>query len=160
MFKQLPIISIGIFFLIEIANSAPSPHDDTEDDLDLNEQKHPTAVSFSGKPIQARKFLDDDLLDSIDRRDAANLYDLLKRATGFTNEQVQFQRELLQSHNNYRKRHCVPALQLDDELSRSAQAYAEKLARTNTFQHSGASGVGENLWSSWSSKPISNIKGE
>jgi uncharacterized protein YkwD len=67
---------------------------------------------------------------------------------------------MLQAHNDYRSSHCVPSLQLDDNLSRSAQKYAEKLARTDTFQHSRTPGVGENLWMTGSSDALSAVNGE
>jgi uncharacterized protein YkwD len=67
---------------------------------------------------------------------------------------------MLQAHNDYRSRHCVTSLQLDDNLSRSAQEYAEQLARTDTFRHSGTAGVGENLWMIGSSDALSAVNGE
>ncbi|CAF1392433.1 unnamed protein product [Rotaria sp. Silwood1] len=53
---------------------------------------------------------------------------------------------MLDAHNKYRASHCANPLQLDDTLSRSAQNYAHTLAYTNSFQHSGIRGVGENLY--------------
>jgi uncharacterized protein YkwD len=56
---------------------------------------------------------------------------------------------MLRDHNAARREVGVPDLVLDADLNRQAQAYAEELARTNTFQHSPASsrqGQGENLW--------------
>jgi uncharacterized protein YkwD len=60
----------------------------------------------------------------------------------------------LAKHNEYRKLHDAPPLQLDSGLNASAQAYAEELARRNEdgsandpyFEHSNnRDGVGENL---------------
>lgn len=144
MFKQISIISFGIFFLLALTNSAPTLNGPGEDALNPDEQGNSKIIGFSGFPIEA----------------IADFHQLSKRASGFTNEQIQFQKELLQAHNTYRKRHCVPALQLDDGLSRSAQTYAETLARTNTFEHSGTKGVGENLWNQWSSQKLGTIKGK
>ncbi|CAF0984533.1 unnamed protein product [Rotaria sp. Silwood1] len=79
--------------------------------------------------------------------------DLRKRAA-FTSNQRQFQREVLSAHNFYRARHCAKPLQLNDVLSRSAQNFAQKLANTNQFHHSGTPGVGENLYMAISSKSI------
>ncbi|CAF1331001.1 unnamed protein product [Rotaria sordida] len=61
---------------------------------------------------------------------------------------------MLAAHNSYRARHCAQPLQLDDTLCRSAQDYAQKLASTNQFSHSGTKGVGENLYKAWSSTTI------
>ena len=72
---------------------------------------------------------------------------------------AKYQREMLDAHNVYRKRHCAPALRLDDRLSRSAQNYAEKLARMNTMVHSGITGLGENLYVRRSSRKIDQMNG-
>nr|ACD54644.1 cysteine-rich secretory protein-2-like protein [Adineta vaga] len=66
---------------------------------------------------------------------------------------------MLKSHNTYRARHCVPSLQLDNALSRSAQDYANKLARMNQMVHSRTPNVGENLWMMSSSAKLNNIDG-
>ena len=77
----------------------------------------------------------------------------------FTNEQYQFQQEVLEAHNNYRARHCAGSLEFDYELSVSAQNYAEHLAQIERLVHSGTPGVGENLWQLWSSNTIDSING-
>lgn len=38
--------------------------------------------------------------------------------------------------------HSAPALKLNNTLNDMAQKYADKLADTSTFEHSGTSGVG------------------
>lgn len=76
------------------------------------------------------------------------------------NEQQTFRQQMLAAHNSYRKKHCVSALQSDDGLNDAAQKYAEHLAQTNSFQHSGAKGVGENLYASYSSQRINTVDGE
>jgi len=63
-------------------------------------------------------------------------------SAGSTSDQVQ---EILAAHNNYRAAVGVPALQWSDSLAASAQQYANYLASTGQFQHSGTPGVGENL---------------
>ena len=50
----------------------------------------------------------------------------------------------LKAHNDYRLRHGAQPLALDSELTRVAQAYADKLAAENAFKHSGCP-YGENL---------------
>lgn len=79
-------------------------------------------------------------------------------ANAFTSNQVKFQQETLQRHNELRARNCVPALKLDDALSRKAQEYAEKLARENKFEHS-RNGYGENLYMMSSSAPLTSLHG-
>ncbi|XP_032219189.2 uncharacterized protein LOC5518573 [Nematostella vectensis] len=54
----------------------------------------------------------------------------------------------LAQHNKYRQTHNAPAMTLDAEMTRSAKAYAAKLARMGSLQHSSSSernGQGENL---------------
>ena len=46
-----------------------------------------------------------------------------------------FQEEALSVHNHYRRKHRVPDLRWNNELSRGAQAWAEKIARQNSLQH-------------------------
>ena len=53
--------------------------------------------------------------------------------------------EILAAHNKYRAAVGVPALQWSDSLAAGAQQYANHLASTRQFQHSGTHGVGENL---------------
>ena len=85
--------------------------------------------------------------------------DIFDLANAFTPAQVNFQKQMVQHHNQLRARHCAAGLQLDDALSTIAQAYAEKLAAQNLFQHSG-NGYGENLYmmSSWQSLASLNGK--
>jgi uncharacterized protein YkwD len=68
---------------------------------------------------------------------------------GFTDVQNACQIEALKLHNTLRARHGVPALILDDDISRKAQAYAEHLAKTGQWGHSkNRIGLGENLYTS------------
>jgi len=71
-----------------------------------------------------------------------------------------FQTEALATHNKYRARHGVTALALDTELCARAQQYADTLASTDTFEHSGEPDLGENLYWSWSSDPAWRCGGE
>lgn len=59
-----------------------------------------------------------------------------------------FAKQSLDSHNKYRAMHGVPGMKWADDLAREAQAWAEKLARARTLQHSSKSerkNAGENL---------------
>jgi len=73
----------------------------------------------------------------------------VKLISGFT----PFQQESLAEHNKYRERHRVHLLELRKELCQSAQQYADRLAITDQFQHSGDPMYGENLYWGWSSQP-------
>lgn len=74
-------------------------------------------------------------------------------------ERLRMEKQILNAHNTYRKKHCVPEVELDDELNRSAQKYAEQMALTNYFEHSDQDVAGENLYMKSSSKEIKNFDG-
>lgn len=59
----------------------------------------------------------------------------------------------LSQHNTYRAMHHAPALTSSDALNSSAQSWANHLAATGTFAHSRTTGVGENLYVSYSTAP-------
>ena len=67
-----------------------------------------------------------------------------------------FQKSALDAHNNYRAKHHVGKLVLNQELCDIAQKYAEELARTGNFAHSGNSfhddNMGENLFACYGMK--------
>jgi uncharacterized protein YkwD len=48
-------------------------------------------------------------------------------------------------HNYFRNMHHAPALVTSDSLQISATAWAERIAKSGSFQKSGTAGVGENL---------------
>lgn len=54
--------------------------------------------------------------------------------------------EILNAHNSYRAEVGVPPLSWSDTLASHAQEWANHLAATQSFEHSGADGEGENLW--------------
>jgi len=65
----------------------------------------------------------------------------------------QFQLDALSEHNICRARHGVCLLELREELCVAAQDYADKLAASGHFEHSGDQRYGENLYWGWSSLP-------
>ncbi len=64
-----------------------------------------------------------------------------------------FIKDALDAHNEYRAKHGVSPLTLSKRLCESAQAWADKLARENRFEHDTNCDYGENLYCSWSSNP-------
>ncbi len=78
----------------------------------------------------------------------------------FTPAQCTFQQQVLDAHNAHRSHHGVPALELDDEISVSAQAYAEKLADMKKLVHSGVKHLGENLYEMSSVNPLKDVDGK
>lgn len=101
-----------------------------------------------GKPLIRREFFD---LNKLLQR---------RQSSSFTTVQRQYQQYALDAHNRHRARHCVPAMKLDDTISRSAQNYAQYLANINQMVHSGVRGLGENLYMEGSSNVIKSIDGE
>jgi uncharacterized protein YkwD len=71
-----------------------------------------------------------------------------------------FQQEALDEHNLKRQLHCTGPMTLNSSLNAFAQNYSEYLAANNLFQHSGTSGLGENLWGYSGSSPITYINGK
>ena len=70
---------------------------------------------------------------------------LLQRSIrGIYTDRRIFRQEMLDAHNYYRARHCVPPLVNDTNLTVAAQNYSDYLIRTNKFVHSGVD-EGENL---------------
>ena len=75
----------------------------------------------------------------------------------------------LKKHNELRKKHHVNDLIINNELMEIAQKYAEKIAKTNQFQHSNKKDrelknhkgewVGENIYYFWSSAKASYNSG-
>ena len=67
-----------------------------------------------------------------------------------------FQKSALDAHNNYRAKHHVGKLVLNQELCDIAQKYAEELARTGNFAHSHnnfhGDNMGENLFACYGMK--------
>jgi len=70
-----------------------------------------------------------------------------------------FEKQALEAHNAYRKRHGVKALKFSKKLTACAQEWADKLAREDRFEHRQNNTYGENLYSSWSSNPKAKITG-
>jgi len=71
-----------------------------------------------------------------------------------------FQISALAAHNKYRDIHGATHLQLDIKLCKLAQCYADNLAASNKFEHSGDSMYGENLYWGWSSDSRWHLPGE
>ncbi|KAM8934540.1 Golgi-associated plant pathogenesis-related protein 1 isoform 3-T3 [Pelodytes ibericus] len=65
-------------------------------------------------------------------------------------EESQFEKDFLSAHNTYRKRHGASPLQLNRDLCRSAQQWADHLLSIRTLKHS-ATDHGENLYYKYSS---------
>ncbi|CAH8501841.1 unnamed protein product [Dicrocoelium dendriticum] len=63
--------------------------------------------------------------------------------------------EAIAAHNRYRAAHGSPNLVYDESLARSAQRWAQEIAKRNRLQHSEARNCGENLGFKWCSAECS-----
>ena len=81
-------------------------------------------------------------------------YKLNSFASGLDLETIR--KNILKNHNYHRNQHKVGDLKRNSELEKIAQEYSEKLASTNTFEHSGntykGKPLGENLYAGWGVK--------
>eukprot|EP00118_Oscarella_pearsei_P005177 m.23478 g.23478 ORF g.23478 m.23478 type:complete len:153 (+) comp28484_c0_seq2:113-571(+) len=57
----------------------------------------------------------------------------------------EFEREALQNHNQYRKKHNAAPLTWSSECQRAARNWANHMAKTGRFEHGNHSGMGQNL---------------
>lgn len=135
MCKYIDIISFGSFFALLFTATVMS----FERDSDTYSQSKVFAYRNALNLDKSSKRVEDI------RRISHYIRELFKKKSSFTDAQLKFQSESLIAHNHYRTLHCAPPLELDDTISLSAQNYAEYLASTNTFQHSGTPDLGENL---------------
>ncbi|CAH8434364.1 unnamed protein product [Heterobilharzia americana] len=70
-----------------------------------------------------------------------------------------FNQQAINEHNRLRALHGCPELQLDEDLMRAAQKWADNLARNEKLYHSNHNGYGENLAFKMSAAPC-QITGE
>lgn len=70
-----------------------------------------------------------------------------------------FEDDFLEAHNDYRKRHGVPALKLDKKLCKYSEEWAKHLAQKNTLEHRPGSNYGENIYCLYSSDPNFKVNG-
>jgi uncharacterized protein YkwD len=157
MEKRVLACMLGTFLLMVSVHGEPLVINDDDD-----------SSAGDGQGVKTREIADSDksTFESVGhplaRREFFDLNKLLQRrqTSGFTTVQVQFQKQMLDAHNRYRTRNCVPSLRLDDSINRSAQNYAQYLADINRMVHSGTSGLGENLYMKWASDGIKTISGK
>jgi len=126
--------------------------------LDKRRKSHGKVVirrdSVNGLRIVTKNI--DDIDNSVNE-EHSDENDAIEKLSAISLEEIKeftkFEVDALNAHNKYRKRHTVPPLELSKDLCDVAQEYANHLARTNTFEHSGDPVYGENLYWSWSSDP-------
>jgi len=93
------------------------------------------------------------------KKDGKHLNEKASEESPCPKPSAKFIKDSLNSHNKYRARHGAKPLVLDNQLSKLAQDYAEQLANSCSFQHSGDALYGENLYWAWSSDPNFALQG-
>lgn len=73
------------------------------------------------------------------------------KSSSISNEQ--FEDDFLDAHNEYRKLHGVPAMDLNKKLCKYAEEWAKILAKKDQTEHRDQNEYGENIFSAWSSDP-------
>ena len=143
MYQQVSIILLSIFFFTTTTHGGRIPFN----------KPYGSGPASDGSAL--------DVIQSIDSQNILNLIEKLKRdRRNSIDEQQQFREQMLEAHNQYRAQHCAPPLTLDDALNDGAQQYAEYLVEIDSLVHSGADGLGENLYMSGSSDAISGDNGK
>lgn len=138
MLKQIYFVLFGIMLFVSFTYSVSQfPDDNDEENQQISKpQPSPDETDQNGNQLSG------------------------KYGGGVTNSQRQFQQEMLQSHNTYRSRHCVPPLRLDDNLSQLAQVYAERMARANSLIQGDTTDVGQNSFMKYTSSYLDHVNGK
>ena len=154
------VVILTGFILITYTNGKRAVSDEQDKSNAADEQDN--ANADNEQAIKVREFVDDDdsVLKAVDQPLTRREFFGRRQSSDFTANQRLFQDLMLKAHNKYRARHCVPNLKLDDSINRSAQKYAEYLARIDRMVHSHTNGLGENLFWKWSSNPLKTFSGE
>lgn len=71
-----------------------------------------------------------------------------------------FEEEFLQAHNDYRRKHGVPLLELNKKLCKYAEEWAKVLVKKGKMEHRDQNDYGENIFSAWSSDPNFVVSGK
>ncbi|KAF9409664.1 hypothetical protein HW555_011038 [Spodoptera exigua] len=70
-----------------------------------------------------------------------------------------FDEEFLKAHNEYRRNHGVPPLELNKKLCKYAEEWAKTLAKKGETEHRDQNDYGENIFSAWSTDPNFTVTG-
>lgn len=70
-----------------------------------------------------------------------------------------FEDEFLRAHNEYRKKHGVPPVELSKKLSKYAEEWAKTLSKRGRTEHRDQNEYGENIFYAWSSDPSFTVSG-
>lgn len=71
-----------------------------------------------------------------------------------------FEEECLRAHNDYRRKHGVPPLELNKKLCKYAEDWAKTIAKKGKMEHRDQNDYGENIFFAWSSDPTFTVSGK
>lgn len=71
-----------------------------------------------------------------------------------------FEQQALKAHNDYRRKHGVPLLELNKKLSKYAEEWAKELVKKGKMEHRDQNDYGENIFYAWSSDPNFVVSGK
>lgn len=86
--------------------------------------------------------------------------ELVTKIKSFSISTEKFEEEFLQAHNDYRKTHRVPPLELNKKLCKNAEEWAKALSKKGRVEHSDQNEYGENIFYAWSSDPSFTLSGK
>ncbi|KAL4707646.1 hypothetical protein ACJJTC_006996 [Scirpophaga incertulas] len=71
-----------------------------------------------------------------------------------------FEEEFLKAHNDYRRKHGVPPLEMSKKLSKYAEEWAKVLVKKGNMEHRDQNDYGENIFYAYSSDPNFMVSGK
>ncbi|KAL0895382.1 hypothetical protein ABMA27_011515 [Loxostege sticticalis] len=71
-----------------------------------------------------------------------------------------FEDEFLKAHNEYRRKHGVPPLEISKKLCKYAEEWAKTIAKKGSMEHRDQNDYGENIFYAWSSDPNFTVSGK
>lgn len=85
--------------------------------------------------------------------------DLVSKLKSTSISEDKFEEECLRAHNDYRRKHGVPPLELNKKLCKYAEEWAKTLAKRGQTEHRDQNDYGENIFYAWSSDPTFTVSG-
>lgn len=85
--------------------------------------------------------------------------ELVNRLSSISISTEKFEDEFLRAHNEYRKRHGVPPLELNKKLCKYAEEWSKALSKKGKTEHREQNDYGENIFYAWSSDPSFTVSG-
>ncbi|KAJ2943965.1 hypothetical protein O0L34_g8287 [Tuta absoluta] len=92
-------------------------------------------------------------------KNLTSLVNKLKSTSINGDKSDRFEEECLGAHNEYRRKHGVPPLELNKKLCKYSEEWAKTLVKKNKMEHRDQNDYGENIFYAWSSDPNFTVHG-